>query len=155
VGRGNYVPPVSNSSNAKYSCIYVDKRLVYGEEYWNLGSDFSEETDEFKQGLIYQFEERFKSFYRNNRQWLEDYRTRILAENNLCMLTFCDDDSYFAVSVIAKEDDNDHRILNLANRHLDNYAKALKDIVLDLYGEYRYRVDTYSSGIVRREKKVA
>ena len=81
---------------------------------------------------------------------MNDYSTKIVAENELCMLTFCDCDSKIAVSVIAKENEYDSRV-NLANRHLETYAKALKDYVLDRFGEYSYRACAWTSGTVKKE----
>jgi hypothetical protein len=151
MGRGNYIPPVS-SSYAEYDTIYVDKECVYGEDYWEQeDNDFYFEYLEFKDELISRFTDRFRSFEKNDSDWLNDYRTKIVADNRLCMLTVCDDDTYIAVSVIAKDDDYDQRIVNIANRHVENYAKGLKEIILDMYGEYRYRTSAWTSARVVKE----
>jgi len=111
MGRGNYIPPVSCYSSADYDCIYVDDELVYGEEHWEKCSqaDYYYLYEDFKETLIDSFLRRFPSFVRNDAEWL-DNQTKIVAENELCMLTVCDYDTYLAVSVIAKEDDYNEAI---------------------------------------------
>jgi hypothetical protein len=152
MGRGNYIPPVRCYSSADYDCIYVDDELVYGEEHWEKCSqaDYYYLYEDFKETLIDSFLRRFPSFVRNDAEWL-DNQTKIVAENELCMLTVCDYDTYLAVSVIAKESEYDPGLVNLANKHLNVYAAHLKKFALDTYGEYRVRDTAWTSATVRRE----
>jgi len=151
MGRGNYIPPISSYSRADYSTIYVRYEIICGEEYWQDENSYIAMIEEdFKANAMYEFIAKFKSFEINDKQWLRDHSTKVIAENNLCMLTICYDETYIAISVISKDDDE--KIVNLANKHLDSYANALKKIVLRLYGEYRYRTSAWTSATVRREQ---
>lgn len=152
MGRGNYIPPVSRYSNADYETIYIDNELVYGEKHWEncREDDYYFYYQDFKEDLISEFTRRFPTFSKNDEEWL-DSTTKIVAENSLCMLTVCDDDNYIAVSVISKEDDYNAGLVNLANRHLPNYAKFLKEFALDTYGQYRVRTSAWTSAIIKKE----
>lgn len=153
MGRGNYIPPVSSYSNAEHITIYVDKEDIYGEEYWESeDSDLAYyEYEDFKINLLADFTDRFPTFLRlEKKNWLSD-DTLIIAESDLCILTIHDDDSYIALSVIAKEDEFRPQILNLANRHIESYGKAMKQIILDTYGKYLFRTSAWTCGSVKRE----
>ena len=151
MGRGNYIPPISSYSRADYETIYFYKDAIYGEDYWEDSNlDLELEYLDFKFNLLSFFENKFPSFNRVKREWL-DNETRVIAENGLCQLTISDCQVYIAISVIAKEDDYNSGIVNLANKRLDNYAKALKDYALSTYGEYSQRNGAWTTETITKE----
>jgi HSP90 family molecular chaperone len=159
MGRGNYLPPVpkyeEDNVHVKYEMVYIDI-LDLVADYEGDPNAYQYVYDEII--LIFKdcFTEKYLSFEEViAEEYLDDNVSRVILENELCMVTIADDVDKCAVSVIAKEDENNPEFVKISNRMIKTYGKHLKETALKYYGKYSTWVSPCKTGEVRKEDLVS
>lgn len=161
MGRGNVTP--GKVEGAKY--FYIDKELIYGEDYYNKDINefnFQFYFDEFINSLIELIGQKWDSF-----RAVEDSRkvglrtyAYIICKNSLVNIEMMDNQSSVMLSVSIPEH-NDPAVRNktgLAYKHLNNYYKGIIKIFKDVYdkefleGKLRVKTSAWTSGAIDLNK---
>jgi len=159
MGKANYLPPVERQNedtvNVEYEMVYIDI-LDLVEDYEGDPNAYQYVYDEILMIFKDCFMEKYSSFEEVvAEEYLDDCVSRVILENELCVVTIADDEHKCAVSVIAKEDENNPSFLNISNRMIKTYGKYLKETALKYYGKYGIWGGSYTTGEVRKEDLVS
>lgn len=74
----------------------------------------------------------------------------ILTENELFLVAVEDNEWSYAILLLQKEDNCDDHLLGLQKRHYQKYLAAIKEVILDMYGEVGIYTGPWTSGVERR-----
>lgn len=98
--------------------------------------------------------ERFKSFDEVNR-WVSDCGCRCdrkaILENRLFFIAVEDNEWSVAVELIQKRPEE---LSGIQVVHSQRYLEAMKEILLDMFGEVGYRTGAWTSGVIKAETKM-
>ena len=144
MGRGNVC--VFN----EYEYLYFIPMSEFEEKMYNFDTDeFIEDSedefkdylyDDFKDNLYSYFTEKYKSFKKPQKKWL-DREDMVIAENDLYYLTLSDNEWSIAVKLLQKEYNyyESYNIENLQKKHIENYKNGLLEVLFDICSEvYAY-----------------
>lgn len=105
--------------------------------------------EDFEMNLIAMLQDRFKSL-RKIDKWIDRYQRAIL-ENDLFYVALEDNEWSIAVELIQKEGTWGDELLGLQIGLYQKYLKAIKEIILDLFGEVGVYAGAWTHGIERKE----
>lgn len=79
----------------------------------------------------------------------------VLLENDLFVISVEDNEWSYAVLLLQKQDAYDYHLLGLQKRHYQKYLAAIKEAILDMYGEVGIYTGPWTSGIERRTDRAS
>lgn len=74
---------------------------------------------------------------------------------DLFVISVEDNEWSYAVLLLQKQDEYDNHLLGLQKRHHQKYLTAIKEAILDMYGEVGIYTGPWTSGIERRTDRAS
>jgi hypothetical protein len=147
MGRGNYCP--SGECADQWYVDYDGYRYDEEEGERCEEIDFDLLQDDMNQALE-AIKKRFPSF-QNDEKWGDGYwGEKYLLSNKLFRIGMADN-QWSAVLFLQMRDDLYPEQENLAGKHFSAYASALRQIMLEVFGEIHIRTSAWTSCAIRRE----
>ena len=129
--------------------------------------DEEESNDSFSamcNGIVERIVKRFPSFREiGENVWFRyadygcdrrDFGT-VLLENDLFVISVEDNEWSYAVLLLQKQNEYDDHLSGLQKRHYQKYLAAIKEAILDMYGEVGIYTGPWTSGIERRTDRAS
>lgn len=157
--------PEGNEALTKSSASAMDTEDFARAEYDETASE--ESYISMCNGIAERIDKRFRSFMRaghtdvskkgSGNRW--NYRDCgcfrrangvILTENELFLVAVEDNEWSYAILLLQKEDNCDDHLLGLQKRHYQKYLAAIKEVILDMYGEVGIYTGPWTSGVERK-----
>ncbi len=134
---------------------YMENELGYEQltsgdyEYDQIDSEY--EYEAMVEMLRTDITEKFHSF-RYADKWVSNHGNRCdrhaILENNLFFIALEDNECSVAVELLQK---GPEELAGLQARHYEHYLEAIKNIILDMYGQVSYRNGAWMSGTIKKE----